>query len=177
MVFAVTHSGEGGFSVVITGESGDELASIVTVGEYVGLRGHSVDLGNPTGLLPGVHRIQILADGPWTIKISQDFPSGEASNFQPPLKIADRTGDYVFRWVGLPEGEFVVLAGHLGTQRFAVQLVAADGKSEVVVVDDVGEHESTRLLTVAVGSRRADLAPGFFALVVQADGTWEVSIE
>ncbi len=81
----------------------------------------------------------------------------------------------------MPEGEFLIRASHLGTGKFVVGLINADGGSEVLVADQTGVFEGERLLRVgpvsAPSSSRADLTPGFYALVVQADGAWEIDFQ
>ena len=58
-----------------------------------------------------------------------------------------------------------------------VSLINADGGDEVLVVDKTGVFEGERLLRVGPDSSKADLTPGFYALVVQADGAWEVDFQ
>ena len=81
----------------------------------------------------------------------------------------------------MPEGEFLIRASHLGTGKFVVGLINADGGDEVVVVDKTGVFQGERILRVGQASSGrssgADLTPGVYALVVQADGAWEVEIQ
>jgi len=179
-VVKVTHSGQEGFSVLLFGESVGDALLIDTVGAYAGVRGASVSLRNRTGLVPGPHRLEVRADGPWTINVGQEFPPEENTSSAPPLRLAEQRGDDVKRWVRLPEGEFLIRASHLGTGKFVVGLINADGGAEVLVLDKTGVFEGERLLRVgpvsSPASSGADLTPGFYALVVQADGAWEIDI-
>ena len=81
----------------------------------------------------------------------------------------------------MPEGEFRIRARHLGTGKFVVGLINSDGGAEVLVLDKTGVFEGERLLRVgpasSAASSGADLTPGFYALVVQADGAWEIDIQ
>lgn len=77
----------------------------------------------------------------------------------------------------MPEGEFVVRTSHLGAGRFTVGLINSDGGDEVLVVDTVGVFEGDRLLRVGPEASGADLTPGFYALVAEADVDWEVDIQ
>ena len=58
-----------------------------------------------------------------------------------------------------------------------VGLINADGGEEVLVVDQSGVFEGERLLRVGAAPSEGDLTKGMYALVVQADGDWEVDIQ
>lgn len=176
-VLTATHSGESDFSVSIVGEDRDEGLSIKTVGAYAGVRGHSVDPGDSIGLLPGLHTLRVLAAGSWTINIGQKFPLDDTDGTAPPLRLTEQRGDDVLRWVIFAEGVYGIRASHLGAGRFVVELINADGASEILVVNETGNHEGERVLRVGPDSSTSDLAPGFYALVVQAGGDWAINIE
>ena len=177
VVVKATHSREEGFRLSIFGQSVGEVQLIDTVGAYAGVRGTSVSLRNRTGLVPGPHRLLVEARGPWTVNVGQEFPANENAGSAPLLNLEEQMGDDVRRWVRFPEGEYLIRSRHSGIGRFAVALINADGGDEVLVVDQTGVFEGERFLTVGPGSSKADLSPGFYALVVQADGDWEVNVQ
>ena len=181
VVVRATHSGQEGFSVLLFGESVGEALLIDTVGAYAGVRGNSVSLRNRTGLVPGPQRLLVKADGAWTINVGQQFPEDGIDGTAPPLRMAGRSGDDVERWVRFPEGEFLIRSCHSGTGKFVVGLINSDGGDEVLVVDKTGVFEGERLLSVGLASSSSSsgayLAPGVYALVVQANGDWEVNIQ
>ena len=177
VVLRATHSGQEGFSVLIFGETVGDALLIDTVGAYAGDRGTSVSLRNRTGLVPGPHRLLVKADGLWTLRVGQEFPLDGNAGSAPPFRLSEQRGDLVKRWIRLPEGEFLVRSSHLGNGKFVVSLINADGGDEVLVVDQTGVFEGERLLRVGPASSRVDLTPGFYALVVQADGAWEIDFQ
>jgi hypothetical protein len=62
-----------------------------------------------------------------------------------------------------------------------VVLINADGGDEVLAVDNTGVFEGQRLLRVgpesSPTSSEIDLRAGIYALVVRADGDWEIEIQ
>ena len=177
VILKASHLGQGEFSVLLFGESEGGALLIDTVGAYKGVRGASVSFKNQTGLVPGAHRIEVRADGEWNINIGQEYPTDQTDARVPPFTLGEQSGDAVERWVGLSRGEFVIRASHLGTEEFDVRLINADGGAEVVVVDKTGIFEGERSLNVGSASSAADLTPGIYAVVVRADGAWEISIQ
>ncbi len=177
VVLRASQLGQGEFSVLLFGESEGGALLIDTVGAYNGVRGASVSFSNQTGLVPGSHRIEVRADGEWNINIGQEFPTDGTAARLPPITLAEQSGDAVERWVRLRRGDFVIRVSYLGNGAFDVRLVNADGGAEVVVVEKTGIFEGERSLNVGPASSGADLTPGFYALVVQADGDWEISIQ
>ena len=181
MAIKATHKGEEGFRVSIFGELVGEAQLIDTEGSYAGLRGVSVSLRNRTGLVPGPHRILVQAKGPWTINVGQVFPADGNVGTAPSLTLFQRSGDDMERWIRLPRGEYLIRSSHLGNRAFSVVLINADGGDEVLAVDNTGVFEGQRLLRVgpesSPTSSEIDLRAGIYALVVRADGDWEIETQ
>ena len=170
---SASHSGSRNFVVSIISSGGDEVLSINEIGRYSGTRAHAVDSGSLFGLSPGQHRMQVQADGNWTIDIKQEFPTGGQS---PPI-MTSGNGDDVVRWMRLSDGQFVMSASHSGGRNFIVSLIEADGSPEVLLVNEIGDYQGEQIINVNRNSFGLNPVPGLYAIVVQADGAWEISID
>jgi len=166
------HNGQSNFIVQIVGASGSEELSINEIGRYTGIRAHAVSSGSSLfGLVSGTHRIQVQADGPWTLKLMQERPSGG----QPPPISDEDNGDGVIRWLNLRKGQYVLTASHDGQSNFIVELLKSDGSQTEYLVNEIGTYSGQAI--IQVGSSLFDVKPGLYAFVVQADGHWEFTIE
>ena len=163
------HSGSSNFIVKFIGER-DEL-SINTIGIYGGARAHPVSSDSFLGLIPGPHLLEVTADGSWDIQLRQEFPSAGAA---PPLE-KDGTGDEVLTWLALNAGTYIVSASHRGSSNFIVYLSSSDGSDSELLVNEIGQYGGQKV--VKVGGGILDLPPGYYAIVVEADGDWSISIE
>jgi hypothetical protein len=172
LVLVAGHNGQSNFMVQIIGAAGSEEYSINEIGRYSGSRAHAVSSGSSLfGLVSGTHRIQVKADGPWTLELKQERPSGGA-----PPPISDKgNGDNVIRWLNLRKGQYVLTASHDGQSNFMVELLKSDGSQTEYLVNEIGAYSGQTL--IQVGSNLLDLKPGLYAFVVQADGHWEFTIE
>ena len=107
----------------------------------------------------------------WSVRVDQEFPSSGQ-----PLPInVQGSGSSVFKWIELPEGTYLVKSQHAGKSNFSVGLLRADGSGSTLIVNDIGDYSGERLVQISEGF--SDLTPGISALVIQADGPWEVTIE
>ena len=109
------------------------------------------------------------------------FPADGNVGTAPSLTLFQRSGDDMERWIRLPRGEYLIRSSHLGNRAFSVVLINADGGDEVLAVDNTGVFEGQRLLRVgpesSPTSSEIDLRAGIYALVVRADGDWEIEIQ
>ena len=69
VVLKMRHRGTSMFVVRLLPESGAATVSISTIGSYTGARLHRVRKDGGPGLAPGLHRLEITADGPWRIEL------------------------------------------------------------------------------------------------------------
>lgn len=168
---ALSHSGSRNFIVKVIGSDSEEL-SVNTIGSYSGGRAHGVS-SDLLGLSPGSYRLQIGADGRWTAKVTQESPSAG----QPPPVDIDGSGDDVVKWLLLREGQFVFSANHNGQRNFIVRLINASGSPDVLLVNKIGEYEGSQIIQVGGNSFGLNPAPGFYAVVIEADGNWGFNIE
>jgi len=172
LLLDATYNGQSNFIVQIVGASGSQQYSINEIGRYSGVRAHTVSSGSSFfDLVPGDHRIQVQADGPWSLKLQQERPSGG----QRPPSSDESNGDNVIRWLNLQKGQYVLTASHEGQSNFIVELLKSDGGGTEYLVNKIGAYSGQTL--ISVGSNLFDLKPGLYALVVQADGHWTIAIE
>lgn len=171
LVLEASHSGSGNFIVQLLSAEGDRELSINAIGAYSGVRGHQVKEGALFALAPGAFRVEVNADGPWTVDLSQpqwnqgaDLPvsyEGDGDTVMGPFRLV----------TGLLPAEF----SHSGSGNFMVQLASSDGESVEFLVNEIGAYQGSQAITVRDGSL-FDTAPGIYALVVNADGPWTVSL-
>ena len=170
MILMANYEGEEEFSVRMTGADGDQTPSIVSSGPYFGNLLYSVYRDNPSGMDPGSHSIKVAGEGPWRIRLFQDYPStGKA----PTIEFGG-IGDGGGGWAELAEGTYTIRANHDGQSRFRVLLHQSRGKPEVVVIDEDGPFDDT--VEIVVGAE-TPLAPGIYGIGVRADGIWSVFLE
>lgn len=70
LTLAATHGGTSNFVVRVVGSDAEEL-SVNEIGRYSGAIAHPVSSGNLFGLAPGQVRIQIEADGSWSLRTNK----------------------------------------------------------------------------------------------------------
>ena len=167
-----SHSGSGNFIISIVGEGGDEVLTVNEIGRYTGVRGHAVRPANIIGLTAGSHRMEVSADGSWTISVVQKFPSGAQSL---PLSVSGNGNDVV-TWLKLDEGQPVMSANHTGSGNFIVELIEASGDAAVLMVNEIGGYQGEHLIKVDPNSFGFDPVPGIYAIIIQADGDWELRL-
>ena len=115
--------------------------------------------------------MEVSADGPWEIAVSHEFPASAPAL---PLQTNGR-GDDVIRWVALEEGRKIMTATHTGNANFIIELLAADGGERDLLVNEIGNYQGEKL--ISIGSGVLDYSPGIYAIAVTADGDWSIEIE
>ena len=104
---------------------GDRELSINTIGAYRGVRGHQVKEGDLFALKPGVFRVEVKADGPWTIDLSQPQWNQGAD-----LPVSfEGVGDTVVGPFELVAGLLPAEFSHSGSKNFIVMLASSDGET------------------------------------------------
>ena len=165
------HLGSRNFIVNIVGAEKNEN-SFNEIGDFAGSVAHAVSTGSLFGLQPGSVLIEVSADGPWSIKLTQEIPSGGQS---PPIDWESQ-GQNVVKWLRFPTGNYVLNAQHQGSRNFQVFLLKSDGTNSENVINDIGDYSGENLLQVSSGNLFG-MSPGLYALAVVADGDWSVSIK
>lgn len=172
IVLQSSHSGSDNFIVqILSADGGLAALSVNTIGDYSGTRLHTVDDRGIFGLTPGMHRVEVSADGPWEIKID-DYLHGRELDV--PFT-ENGTGDTVIAPISLGSGIFVLDAKHGGSDNFIVTIVSEDGQSQDLLINDIGPYEGQKAIRVQEDAI-IGLEPGIHALEIRADGDWSISV-
>lgn len=158
-IVKMSHTGRSNFAVWLkqaaTGEGEDLLAN--EIGSYSGTR--------MAHLRPGEYFFDIDADGPWSLNVME--PAHLPAQKQPPYRFSGR-GPGVPALFFLEPGRVDFALTHDGDSNFVVALY------------DIGRSRSEELLANEIGNwsgREAiSLTGGWYALDIEADGNWTVSI-
>ena len=150
-----------------TGSPRGSVASIQTSGAYDGIRAHQVSPAQLFGLTPGAYLMQVTADGPWKIELTQPvWISGDS----PPFNWSG-SGDDVKGPINLETGTRSVNITHDGSSIFIVELANADGTLAEKLVNITGPYDGSVEVKIhpIIG-----LTPDIYGLVITADGGWTV---
>lgn len=149
-IVTATHNGSRNFalSVLDTANASTGELLVNTIGSYTGATAWGINaLGDGA-------RIQVTADGEWTITI--------ASMGSAPTVAGGGAGDAVFLYDG---GAAALTATHDGSRNFVVLEETAEPFSVGLLVNEIGPYSGT-----------VPLAAGPSVITVNADGTWALSI-
>jgi hypothetical protein len=168
----MTHNGDSNFIVKLLDNTGDLIDLLVNeIGDFGGSVAIGVKRDNVMGAKPGIHVLDIKADGNWTLLIKQPRP---ASAEVLPLHQTG-SGCDVSSFFVLPEGLSTFSMTHNGDSNFIVKLFSADGAAEELLANEIGTYSGKK----AVGVKRGNIfgaRPGVHILSITADGNWTVSI-
>jgi hypothetical protein len=170
LVVSGQHTGSSNFIVSLVGTDGKEN-SFNEIGRFGGSVAHSISNGSIFGLEPGSVLIEISADGPWAIELTQVTPTGG----QPPPIDWESRGQNVTKWLNFKTGNYILNAQHQGDSNFQVFLLKSDGSTSETVINEIGDYSGDNLLQVSSGNLFR-MTPGLYALAVVADGDWSISI-
>jgi hypothetical protein len=149
-IVTATHNGSSNFALSVldaTNASTGELL-VNTIGSYSGTTAWGINaLGDGS-------RIQITADGDWSITIS---PMGAA-----PALASGGAGDAVFLYDG---GALALTATHDGARNFVVLEETAEMFSMGLLVNEIGAYSGT-----------VPLSAGPSVITVNADGGWTLTV-
>jgi hypothetical protein len=122
---------------------------------------------------PGEYRLDIIAGGPWSIKVSQPVCEG-GGVVGSPWPTGYSTGLLVFGSKVLEEGTYEILAEHDGSGYFLAGLVSAGGQRiEYLLTESGGPFSGGVRFDVGPGQV---LLPGTHVLFVKGEGTWNVEL-
>ena len=164
-----TYSGSSNFIVSVEDSDGVSDLSVNTIGAYTGVRGHQVG-SDFLDLAPGNMFFDVTASGPWRLDVSN--PSWTAGS-GPPVN-SSGSGDTVIGPFSLASDLHLLTATHSGSSNFIVELMKADGADSDLLANEIGSYGGT--VPIRVGSGFLVNDPGIYALVVQAEGSWNTSI-
>lgn len=149
-IVTATHNGTSNFALSVLDASNSPTGDLLvnTIGAYSGTTAWGI---NPLG--DGV-RIQVMADGDWTITISS---MGSA-----PTLASSGSGDAVFLYEG---GAAALTATHDGASNFAVLEETGEVFSMGLLVNEIGSYSGT-----------VPLSAGPSVIRVNADGNWGLNV-
>ena len=170
VVLKAEHQGASNFDVNLLVEEGESTLSVEAVGSYAGERAHQVR--------PGPLRLEVKADGPWRIEVSQ--PQWEGGQ-EPPIEFSGQ-GDGLVGPILLSTGLYRTKFTHSGSGSFIAELLRVDGPGSELVVEHTGKFRGNVAIKVGApklaGTTKEQaemgLAPGSYVLTVRADGNWAV---
>lgn len=136
LTFSAQHGGSANFIVSILSDEGSSELGVNTIGRYSGAGVHLVASESFLGLKPGKHRLQINADGPWNIELTQpNWNGGQLPPFE-----WNGDGDNVIGPILLRSGVSAASFSHVGSGNFMVQLMKSDGSLSELLVNDIGAY-------------------------------------
>lgn len=169
----VRYEGDGPFSMTFVDEDQRSVKSVdSTPGPYNGERVHSVFIGNDGGLAPGDYTVDVVAAGPWRIRLFQE----RVSRGQQPEITLSGSGDGGGSWLQLEEGEYTMTTSFSGTSDFIVELFDAKGLSPYQIVKATGDHERDTKFSVGGGTHGETPQAGIYAMGVLSRGGWSATI-
>lgn len=173
MILMANYEGDGKFKLTISSPERDLEPSIDVDGPYSGNLVFTIYRKNIDGMATGGHTIKVDADGPWRIRLLQNFPT---TGKEPTIEFGG-VGDGGGGWMELKEGEYTIRASHDGESLFQVRLHEGRGAPETLVIDEDGPYDETISITVGEDPSVSDVAPGLYSIGVRADGVWSLIIE
>ena len=169
--FDMTHAGGGRFEVDLINAAGQSDRLLSASGAYAGsvvVGVHDGASGARAGaVVPGGYALRVIADGAWTVKVSQPLWESGASG----VIFLTGSGDAVSDPVLLDWPEIEVELSHAGTGEFVVRLLAADGRVVETLARGTGNYTIGTVVEVGAGA----LDPGVYGLAVRAGGDWTIS--
>ncbi|MDZ8275340.1 NINE protein [Microbacterium aquimaris] len=150
-IVSATHDGSRNFVVSVLDASNSSTGDLLvnTIGAYKGTTAWGINaLGEGT-------RIQVTADGAWTLTIS---PMGDA-----PELASSGSGDGVFLYDGAAAALAVT---HDGERNFIVTEETSELFSAGLLVNEIGPYEGT-----------VPLSAGPSVITVNADGSWTTAVQ
>ena len=171
-IITMTHDGDSNFAIELLDNAGNTADLLVNeIGAFGGIKAIGVRNGNIFGAKPGVHLLNITADGNWTVLIKQPRPTtGEALPFDLKGK-----GCNVSPFFVLSEGLTTFSMTHDGNSNFAIELFSANGEPEELLANEIGSYTGKKAIGVKQGNI-IGAKPGIHILSITADGNWTLSI-
>ena len=157
-IFAMKHSGSSNFIVWLLDSNGnnvDLLANVV--GDFDGSKAVGISK-------PGDYILNIDADGPWTVDISQPRPQTAQSV---PISFSGK-GQQVSQFITLNPGLTRFEMTHDGESNFIVWLLDSNGNNVDLLVNEVGAFDGSK----ATGIKYS----GIYCLNIAADGNWKIDV-
>jgi len=157
--FHMEHSGSRNFIVWLLDAHGGLVDLLVNeIGSFNGGKAVGIDA-------PGIHLLDIQADGDWSITVQQPKPASAPS----PPQTCTGHGQQFSSFFALAAGLATFHMEHSGSSNFIVWLIDAHGDLVELLVNEIGNFNGGK----AVGID----APGIHLLDIQADGDWSITVQ
>ncbi len=165
-VITMAHSGSSNFQLELLDDNGETIDWLVNeIGSFDGCKAIGVREDNWMGAKPGIHLLDITADGNWTVQIEQPRPTSANAL---PLNLTGKGYD-VSSFFMLNEGLTVFNMNHDGASNFMVYLLSGDGEVVEYLANEIGAYSGKE----AIGVKRGSIIgakPGIHILSITADG-------
>ena len=157
-VFDMTHTGSSNYIVWLLDSGGKEVGLLANViGNYDGSQATGVDS-------QGSYYLDVDADGPWSIDITQPRPSVSSLPYTTSFSGSGPLATALFR---TGAGAHTFSFSHSGSSNFVVWLLDMNGDYVDLLANEIGSTS---------GSTISGLEAGGYLLNVDADGPWTVTI-
>ena len=171
-VITMTHSGSSNFQLELLDDDGETVDWLVNeIGSFDGCKAIGVREDSWIGAKPGIHLLDITADGNWTVQIEQPRPTSADAL---PLNLTGKGYD-VSSFFVLNEGLTIFNMSHDGVSNFIVHLLSGDGEAVEYLANEIGSYSGKEAIGVKQGNIMG-ARPGIHILSITADGNWAVSI-
>jgi len=168
----MTHSGDSNFAITLFDNTGGYVDLLVNeIGVFDGSVAIGVREDSIIGAKPGIHLLDITADGNWTVLIEQPRPTSADAL---PINLTGK-GCRVSPFFVLDEGLSVLNMTHDGDSNFIITLLSTDGRVAELLVNEIGSYSGKKAIGVNPGNI-IGARPGIHILSIMADGNWTVSI-
>jgi hypothetical protein len=159
LVVTGTHQGQANFIVDLVGR-GDTSGSENLFNEIGSYDGQTA----VAEAASGQYRVQVDADGPWTLRFAQPLPTSEAKRLPGTLR---GNGAKVRRVRTTEDLQPVIEGTHRGEANFIVDVIGyGDTTGSENLFNEIGNYDGETLLE--------DLPQGSYLIHVQADGPWTI---
>jgi len=158
-VFDMTHIGSSNFIVHLLDMDGHVVEYLANeIGDYDGSAAVGIDT-------QGSYYLDIDADGPWSISITQPRPSLSSLLYTNSFSGTGPTATSLFRMSG---GARTFTLTHSGSSNFIVHLLDMDGHVVEYLANEIGDYS---------GSTISGVDSGGYLLSIDADGPWSITID
>jgi hypothetical protein len=159
VIWKITHDGESNFQIHLLDDEGNEVdLPLNHIGQYEGSQAGHIRRA-------GLYRLQVKADGAWSVTIEQPRPETAPES---PQSFSGK-GPEGTAFFTLSKGSHVFETTHKGRGIFRAQLLNASGQRIEQVAGVIGNYDGSKAVKID--------RPGIYLMNIVADGDWTVSVE
>jgi hypothetical protein len=157
-VFTMKHTGSSNFAINLLDSSGESVDLLVNeIGSFSGKKA----LGIPAD---GQYLLDVTADGPWSVTISQSTPGSPESV---PQTFSGKSQD-VSPFFSVGEGLATFKMSHNGDSNFIITLLDSSGNDVELLVNEIGKFNGSKAIQIPT--------TGTYLLDIQANGPWTIKV-